>query len=231
MMCRKNPVGLCGFSFVEFVDQDCEFIDKVLNAFGFFWTAQHNVKAIRLYQQGEINVIVNMEMGGNAGAFYRKHGPGVSAIGFRVEAPESARLRATSLDVEFVRQNSETSELNLSSIKGIGDGLIYFVPSEGEPLEEEFIFFDPIEEGERGAGLCSIDHLTHNVFRGRVDHWAKFYEEMFGFYEARYFDIIGEYTGLFSRAMVAPDQKIRIPLNEEADEGGGQIEEFKGIQW
>ena len=41
----------------------------------------------------------------------------------------------------------------------------------------------------------------------------------------RFFDIKGEYTGLLSRAMSAPDGKIRIPLNEEATQGG-QIEEF-----
>ena len=36
----------------------------------------------------------------------------------------------------------------------------------------------------------------------------------------------GEYTGLLSKAMTAPDGKIRIPLNEEASKGTGQIEEF-----
>jgi 4-hydroxyphenylpyruvate dioxygenase len=57
-------------------------------------------------------------------------------------------------------------------------------------------------------------------------HWAGFYERVFGFREIRYFDIKGEYTGLTSKAMTAPDGKIRIPLNEEARQGGGQIEEF-----
>jgi 4-hydroxyphenylpyruvate dioxygenase len=57
-------------------------------------------------------------------------------------------------------------------------------------------------------------------------YWASFYERIFGFREIRYFDIKGEYTGLTSRAMTAPDGKIRIPLNEEASKTTGQIEEF-----
>jgi 4-hydroxyphenylpyruvate dioxygenase len=57
-------------------------------------------------------------------------------------------------------------------------------------------------------------------------HWGDFYERVFGFREIRYFDIKGEYTGLTSRAMTAPDGKIRIPLNEEGQAGGGQIEEY-----
>ena len=57
--------------------------------------------------------------------------------------------------------------------------------------------------------------------------WAGFYEKLFNFREIRYFDIQGEYTGLTSKALTAPDGKIRIPLNEESSKGGsGQIEEF-----
>jgi 4-hydroxyphenylpyruvate dioxygenase len=59
-----------------------------------------------------------------------------------------------------------------------------------------------------------------------MSYWAGFYERLFNFKEIRYFDIKGEYTGLTSRAMTAPDGMIRIPLNEESKAGGGQIEEF-----
>jgi 4-hydroxyphenylpyruvate dioxygenase len=59
-----------------------------------------------------------------------------------------------------------------------------------------------------------------------MTYWAGFYEKLFNFREIRYFDIQGEYTGLTSKAMTAPDGKIRIPLNEESKSGGGQIEEF-----
>ncbi len=58
-----------------------------------------------------------------------------------------------------------------------------------------------------------------------MDNWAAFYERIFNFREIRYFDIEGEQTGLFSRAMTSPDGKIRIPLNESQDDHS-QIEEF-----
>ena len=59
-----------------------------------------------------------------------------------------------------------------------------------------------------------------------MEYWADYYEKLFNFREIRYFDIKGEYTGLLSKAMTAPDGKIRIPLNEEASAGVGQIEEY-----
>ena len=77
-----------------------------------------------------------------------------------------------------------------------------------------------------GYGLKLVDHLTHNIYRGRMAFWAGYYEKLFNFREIRYFDISGEYTGLTSKAMTAPDGKIRIPLNEESSKGAGQIEEF-----
>jgi 4-hydroxyphenylpyruvate dioxygenase len=64
------------------------------------------------------------------------------------------------------------------------------------------------------------------VYRGRMAFWGSFYEKIFNFREIRYFDIKGEYTGLTSRAMTAPDGMIRIPLNEEASGKSGQIEEY-----
>jgi len=74
-------------------------------------------------------------------------------------------------------------------------------------------------------GLTYIDHLTHNVHRGRMGEWAAFYERLFNFREIRYFDIEGKLTGLKSKAMVSPCGKIRIPINESADERS-QIQEY-----
>src|SRR6185437_13041812 len=77
----------------------------------------------------------------------------------------------------------------------------------------------------RGVGLGEIDHLTHNVHRGRMTEWARFYETLFGFREIRYFDIEGKFTGLHSKAMTSPCGRIRIPINESADDKS-QIAEY-----
>lgn len=76
-----------------------------------------------------------------------------------------------------------------------------------------------------GHGLTYIDHLTHNVHRGRMQEWAEFYETLFNFREIRYFDIEGKLTGLKSKAMTSPCGKIRIPINESADDKS-QIAEY-----
>jgi 4-hydroxyphenylpyruvate dioxygenase len=130
---------------------------------------------------------------------------------------------------EPVETRTGPMELRLPAIRGIGGAMIYLVDRYGDALSIYDIDFDYLPGVDRnpvGAGFKIIDHLTHNVYGGRMAHWGSFYERVFNFREIRYFDIKGEYTGLTSRAMTAPDGKIRIPLNEEGKAGGGQIEEY-----
>jgi 4-hydroxyphenylpyruvate dioxygenase len=117
-------------------------------------------------------------------------------------------------------------ELSIPAIEGIGGSLIYLVDRYGEQSIYDVDFRSVTRPaGVPNAGLRYIDHLTHNAQRGNMDKWAGFYERLFGFREIRYFDIEGQKTGLFSRAMASPCGKIRIPINESQDDKS-QIEEY-----
>jgi 4-hydroxyphenylpyruvate dioxygenase len=120
-------------------------------------------------------------------------------------------------------------ELRIPAIRGIGHSLIYLVDRYGDDLniyDIDFVY-EPGERYPRGAGFHTIDHLTHNVYDGRIPHWEDFYSRIFGFREFRQFDVTGEYSGLNSKVVIAPDGKIRIPLNQEGGQGGkGQIAEY-----
>jgi 4-hydroxyphenylpyruvate dioxygenase len=124
-------------------------------------------------------------------------------------------------------------ELHLPGIRGIGNSIIYLIDRyerNGDGAlsiyDIDFDYLPGVDRHPVGAGFDLIDHLTHNVYGGRMAYWADYYEKLFNFREIRYFDIKGEYTGLTSKALTAPDGKIRIPLNEEAEGGKGQIDEF-----
>lgn len=115
------------------------------------------------------------------------------------------------------------------AIKGIWGTALYLIDcfEDGKSIYDiDFEFIQGVDRRPSGHGFKVIDHLTHNVYKGRMAYWGSFYEKIFNFREIRYFDIQGEYTGLTSRAMTAPDGLIRIPFNEESGQAGGQIEEF-----
>jgi len=225
----ENPLGLDGFEFIEFSAPEKGLLEPVFERMGFTRIARHRSKDVDLWRQGEINLIANYEPKSPAAYFAAEHGPSACGMAFRVKNARVAYDEAIARGAEPVETRTGPMELRLPAIRGIGGAMIYLVDRYGDALSIYDIDFDYLPGVDRnpvGAGFQIIDHLTHNVYGGRMAHWGSFYERVFNFREIRYFDIKGEYTGLTSRAMTAPDGKIRIPLNEEGKAGGGQIEEY-----
>lgn len=224
-----NPMGLVGFEFVEFASPVPNTLEVAFEAMGFQCVAHHRSKNVSLYRQGGINFIVNREPKSPAGYFAAEHGPSACGLAFRVKDAHQAYALAIERGAQPLEMPTGPMELRLPAIKGIGGAPLYLIDrfEEGRSIYDiDFEFVDGVDRHPVGHGLTLIDHLTHNVYRGRMAYWAGFYERLFNFRQIRYFDIQGEYTGLTSKAMTAPDGLIRIPLNEESAKGSGQIEEF-----
>ena len=226
-----NPMQTDGFEFVEYAAPDPKALGKLFETMGFRPAARHRHKDVTLYRQGGVNFIINAEPNSFAQSFARIHGPCVCAIAFRVKDAGAAYKRAKDLGAWAVPNQPGPMELNIPAIKGIGDSLIYLVDrypgNEGDVsiYDIDFKWTEPVDKNPSGGGLTSIDHLTHNVHRGRMDEWSDFYERLFNFREVRYFDIEGKLTGLKSKAMASPCGKIRIPINESSDDRS-QIQEY-----
>jgi 4-hydroxyphenylpyruvate dioxygenase len=225
----ENPMGLCGFEFVEFASPTSGVLESLFEKLGFSLVAKHRSKDVVLYRQGDINFIVNREPRSPAGYFAAEHGPGPCAMAFRVRDAHQAYARALEQGAQPLEIPTGPMELRLPAIKGIGGAPLYLIDrfEDGKSIYDiDFEWLPGVERHPVGHGFKTIDHLTHNVYKGRMAFWGAFYERIFNFREIRYFDIKGEYTGLTSRAMTAPDGLIRIPLNEESGQNGGQIEEY-----
>ncbi|HWL27519.1 MAG TPA: 4-hydroxyphenylpyruvate dioxygenase [Burkholderiaceae bacterium] len=236
-----NPMGTAGFEFIEYTAPDPIALGKVFETLGFKAIAKHRNKNVTLYRQGGINFLINAEPDSFAQRFARLHGPSICAIAFRVDDAAKAYKRALELGAWGFDSRSGPMELNIPAIKGIGDSLIYLVDrwtgKEGHggigDISIYDVDFEPINRdtadtdlNHTGAGLTIVDHLTHNVHKGRMEEWAEFYERLFNFREVRYFDIEGKVTGVKSKAMTSPCGNIRIPINEEGTEEKGQIQEY-----
>lgn len=236
-----NPMKTDGFEFVEFAAPDPKAMGALFERMGFSAIARHRHKDVTLYRQGEINFIINAEADSFAQRFARKHGPSVCAIAIRVDDAAFAYKRALELGAWSFDNKNGPMELNIPAIKGVGDSLLYLVDrwrgkgaSKGEAAnaigdisiyDVDFVAIPGAVANPVGNGLTYIDHLTHNVHRGRMKEWAEFYENLFNFREVRYFDIKGKLTGLTSKAMTSPCGKIRIPINESSDDKS-QIAEY-----
>ncbi len=218
---RDNPMGTDGFEFVEYTGPDPQALAALFERMGFIAAARHRSKNVTLYKQGEVNFILNAEPESFAQAFARLHGPSVCAIAFRVADAATAYERAIALGAKPVHGKVGPMELNIPAIEGIGGSLIYLVDRYGDRTIYD-VDFVPLVTGPAlpGVGLTAIDHLTHNVHRGRMELWAEFYERLFNFREIRYFDIEGKLTGL---KIKGDDQPVRAHPHPDQRERRRQI--------
>jgi len=218
-------LGVSGFEFVEFAAADASILHNLFKSMGFSAIAKHRHKAITLYRQGDITFLVNEQASSFAAEFTAEHGPCVTGFGLRVSNAESAYIQLLEKGA-MVHPASAESPVGGSAIEGIGGSCLYLCDrSNGDVFADAFEYFDGVDQQPKGYGLTFIDHLTHNVIDGNMDHWADFYTNLFNFFEVKYFDIKGQQTGLRSRAMTAPDGCISIPINESSDPKS-QINEY-----
>jgi len=146
-------------------------------------------------------------------------------MAWRVVDAEHALQHAVSKGAEEYIGPGKT--MDVPAIVGIGGSLIYFVDQyfDTSPYNAEFNWTSTAHPA--GVGFHYLDHLTHNVHKGNMDMWFKFYGDLFGFKEIRFFDIAGKFTGLLSRALTSPCGRIRIPINEDRGETGQIVEYLK----
>jgi 4-hydroxyphenylpyruvate dioxygenase len=228
---EQNPMGTDGFEFVEYAHPEPDKLHALFRLMGFTAVARHRTKAITVYRQGDVNYLVNEQPATHGTDFVAAHGPCAPSMAFRVVDAKRAYERALSLGAESADQTAARKALDVPAIKGIGGSLLYFVDrygAKGSAYDAEFEWLGAKNPQPEGVGLFYLDHLTHNVHRGRMDVWTGFYERLFNFRQIRFFDIEGRASGLFSRALTSPDGKIRIPINEDAGDSG-QIEEYLNI--
>ncbi|WP_421703619.1 4-hydroxyphenylpyruvate dioxygenase [Aliiroseovarius sp.] len=225
----ENPAGTDGFEFVEFAHPEPQELRDLFTRMGFVHAANHKTRAVELWQQGDVSYLINMEPGSHAAEFIAEHGPCAPSMGWRVVDARHAFDHAVKMGAEPYEGPGKA--MDVPAIYGIGGSLIYFIDQYYDTCayNEEFDWVDKAHP--KGVGFYYLDHLTHNVFKGNMDVWFKFYGDLFNFTEIRFFDIQGKYTGLLSRALTSPCGKIRIPINEDRGEEGqivAYLKKYKG---
>ena len=226
---EANPMGTDGFEFVEFAHPDPEELRVLFTRMGYEMVARHKHKDFELWQQGDITYVLNAQVDSFGARFVEDHGPCAPSMGWRVVDAQAAFDRAVRLGA--TPYTGVDKVLDVPAIVGIGGSLIYFVDQyyDTSPYNAEYDWL--AQSKPRGVGFFYLDHLTHNVHKGNMDTWFRFYGDLFNFREIRFFDIEGKFTGLLSRALTSPCGRIRIPINEDRGETGqivAYLKKYKG---
>ncbi len=209
-----SPVGIRDTAFIEFAAQGAELaaLERLLDTLGFRRAGRHRSKAVWLWQQGDIRIILNAETGGHAGSAWNARGTTVCDIGLNVASAEDTVTRATALGAKPFTQPLGPGELPIPAIRGLGGSVMHFI-DDGALANVWDVEFLPEDKTATGVGLTRVDHIAQTMTYDEMLSWSLFYTTLFDMEKAPMVDVIDPDGLVRSRAISTPGGAFRITLN------------------
>lgn len=209
-------VGVDGVEYVEFAadQKQADTLGELLTSIGFAKVGRHRQKAITLWKQGDINLIINSESEGFAHSSYLMHGLSVCDIGLRVENATATIERAKILGASPFTEPYGEGELDIPAIRGVGGGAIHFIDPSIELGKLWQADFNPVVSDEAQPKiLTQFDHLAQTMNYEEMLTWTLFYTSIFDVEKTPMVDIVDPGGLVRSRAIEAATGGWRLTLN------------------
>jgi 4-hydroxyphenylpyruvate dioxygenase len=210
-----------GVAFVEFaVDPGSgAALGSALQQLGFRRAGEHRSKAVALYRQGDINLIVNTQPDSHARERFADMGASVCALGLRTPDPDAAVARAVALQSARYDSPRGPNEARLPAIIAPGGSLIHFVPEGGpDPLAVDFDIAPAGAGADAAAGLMRIDHLGLGLAVDQADTWMLFGRAILGLEPGDALELADPFGLIRNRGLATPDRALRFVLNVSASQ-------------
>jgi 4-hydroxyphenylpyruvate dioxygenase len=210
--------ALTGVAFVEFaVDEATEWLlDNVLETLGFRRVGRHRSKAVTLYRQGSINLVLNAEPGSIAREHFIHHGPSICAISLTTDDALRAQSRATALHCPRFDSRVGPNERTIPAIRAPDGSVVYFVsnePGSANSYESDFDLGIGTHADERDAGLARVDHVAMGVPVEALDTWILFYRAVLGMEPGESLELSDPFGLVRSCSVASADRSVRVVLN------------------
>ena len=204
-----------GVEFLEFAARgaDAETLEAQFAALGFARTARHRHRALTVWQQGDIRLLVNRSRSDFAGSAYSTHGTSVCDIGLRVSDAPAVAARAAALGSAPYDQPRTADELPIPAIRGLGGSLLHFLDAGSGLTDVWSVEFEALDPADAGVGLRRIDHLAQTMSYDAMLSWTLFYQALFPMQKTPMVDVIDPDGLVRSQALETADKGLRITLN------------------
>jgi len=208
-------VEVQGVSFIEFATRGDEAtaLENILTSLGFRHSGTHISKALTLWTQGDIRIVINRETSGYASSAYAMHGTTVCDIGLSVDDAIAAVSRATHLGACPFQQPTGPGELDIPAIRGLSGSVLHFIDDDSGLADVWSVEFTPTGDETTGAGLTQIDHLAQTMSYDEMLSWSLFYLTLFEMKKSPMFDVIDPDGLVRSQALEVDNGVFRITLN------------------
>lgn len=204
-----------GVEFIEFTTQgpEAEALGALLRSMGFTHAGDHRTKAVALWQQGDIRIVLNSETTGFAHSAYLMHGTSICDVGLRVSSARDTVARAVALGATPFSQPPGPGELEIPAIRSVGGSVLHFIDEDSGLSDVWSLEFRPTGASQGDAGLCRIDHVAETMVYDEMLSWSLFYTAIFDMSRAPMVDVIDPDGLVRSQAIQSPDGALRITLN------------------
>ncbi len=210
-----------GFEFIEFaVDAaGAKELEATLTAMAFRRERRHLSKAVTLWRQGAVNIVINEEGSGHAGQAVQDHGPCVCDMGLRVQDAAETVARAQALGTQGFTQQVGLGELNIPAIRGVGGSVIHFIDEQSDLHRVWDIEFEPVRRTQATppAGLRRIDHVAQTMRYDEMQSWLLYYLSTFEMAKSPIVNVADPSGIVRSQAIESPEGEVRLNLNGAAD--------------
>ena len=208
---------LSGISFIEFaVDEAAAAsLGALLQQLGFRRVGQHRSKAVVLYRQGDVHLIVNAQPDSFARERFDAHGALVCALGLRTDDPEGAAERAVAMRSQPHHSPVGPGEVRVPAIVAPGGNLVHFVASalgRDGLYAADFVLHDD-GSGASDAGLPAIDHVALGLDIDQLDTWVLFSRAVLGLEPGESLELADPFGLIRSRGVANADRSVRLVLN------------------
>lgn len=195
------------------------FIVSMLKNLGFVHSHRHKSKSVALYQQGEINLIINAEPESFANNYFQHHGVSVCAIGLGVNDPQALVERLRKRKYTIVNAANVPDEMAIPAVLAIGKSLLYLCPVGQGRQRFVDIDFEEISDCASTDGLLRrVDHIGQAVDHTEFLSSLLFYRDALGFEPESQFDLHDPSGMMLSRTVSSQDKSVRIPINTSQSE-------------
>ncbi|MBI0535172.1 sugar phosphate isomerase/epimerase and 4-hydroxyphenylpyruvate domain-containing protein [Roseomonas sp. KE2513] len=207
------PPALGGVEFLEFAVDERRGADLAafLSTLGFRKAGQHRSKAVELWRQGGVNLVLNAEPDSAAAGHFELHGASVCATALRVDNAARTLSRAEALLCSTWRERVGEGERAIPAVRAPDGTLIYLVEPGARSIWESDFHLLPSES--TGPALGGVDHVAHALSSGQMDGFVLFHRAVFGLEPGAPLDLPDPQGLVRSRAMADPAGRVRMPLN------------------
>jgi 4-hydroxyphenylpyruvate dioxygenase len=209
------PPVLDGVAFLEFAVDDAarQELASFLQTLGFRLAGQHRSKAVDLYRQGGVNLVLNAEQDSAAAEHFQLHGASVCAMALRVDSVARTLERARALICPVWHERIGKGEKEIPAVRAPDGTLVYLVEPEsgGRSFWEDDV--DLLPPADDPGILDDIDHVVLALPTGRMATYILFWRGLFGLVAQTQLDTSDPYGLVHSRALISPNAKVRIVLN------------------